>query len=101
MLSYETYQKYLEIYYHTKKRRIKKKVFSVLKKKAGVMYKWLTYTDERKKRKERVIHMWDKLSREEKLKIVNARLEEVDIQIKELCDIREILEEEQLKLNLQ
>jgi len=45
--------------------------------------------------------MWDKLSREEKLKIVNTRLEEVDIQIKELCDIREILEEEQLKLNLQ
>ena len=45
--------------------------------------------------------MWDKLSREEKLKIVNARLEEVDTQIKELCDIREILEEEQLKLNLQ
>jgi len=45
--------------------------------------------------------MWDKLSREEKIKIVNTRLEEVDTQIKELCDIREILEEEQLKLNLQ
>lgn len=45
--------------------------------------------------------MWDKLPREEKLRIVNTRLEEVDIQIKELCDIREILEEEQLKLRLQ
>ncbi|MCE5220180.1 MAG: hypothetical protein LLF98_02635 [Clostridium sp.] len=44
--------------------------------------------------------MWDKLPREEKIKIVNARLEEVDIQIKELCDIREILEAGQLELRL-
>lgn len=48
MLLYETYQKYLKIYYRTKKRRIKKKVFSVLRKKSGVGYEWLTYTDERK-----------------------------------------------------
>lgn len=47
MLSYETYQKYLKIYRHTKKHRIKKKVFSVLRKKAGGGYEWLTYTDKR------------------------------------------------------
>jgi len=44
--------------------------------------------------------MWEKLSREEKLKIVNVRLEEVEIEIEELCKTREILEVEQLKLKL-
>ena len=44
--------------------------------------------------------MWDKLSREEKLKIVNTRLEEVEIEIEKLCKTREILEDEQLKLKL-
>ena len=44
--------------------------------------------------------MWDKLPREEKLRMINIRLEEVEIQIKELCDIREVLEEEQLRLKL-
>ena len=44
--------------------------------------------------------MWDKLPREEKLRMINNRLEEVETQIKELCDIREVLEEVQLKLRL-
>ena len=44
--------------------------------------------------------MWDKLPREEKLRMINNRLEEVETQIKELCDIREVLEEEQLRLKL-
>jgi len=44
--------------------------------------------------------MWDKLPREEKLRMINIRLEEVEIHIKELCDIREVLEEEQLRLKL-
>ena len=66
------------------------------------MLSYETYERKNKNIKEmRILHMWDKLSREEKIKIVNTRLEEVDIQIKELCDIREILEEEQLKLRLQ
>ena len=49
MISYETYQKYVKIFNQTKKRRIKKKVFSVLRKKSG--YEWMVYKDERKNRK--------------------------------------------------
>jgi len=51
MISYETYQKYVKIFNQTKKRRIKKKVFSVLRKKSGVGYEWMVYKDERKNRK--------------------------------------------------
>jgi len=44
--------------------------------------------------------MWDKLTREQKLEIVNNRLEEVEAQILELSNLQEILIEEQLKLKL-
>jgi len=44
--------------------------------------------------------MWDRLTREQKLDIIRTKLNEVENQLKELSDLREILEEEQLKLRL-
>jgi hypothetical protein len=44
--------------------------------------------------------MWDRLTREQKLDIIGTKLNEVENQLKELYDLREILEAEQLKLRL-
>lgn len=44
--------------------------------------------------------MWDKLTREQKLEIIDRRLAELEIEIQEKHLLREVLEAEQLKLRL-